>query len=542
MGLQRDVFRARATAPLLIRRSADGLARYAALVLVFAILAACAAPGATVAPSSSGAGTKTDLTVSTAFVPTTLDPMIDGVAATETKLLMDPLFTYGSDMRIEPGLATEWHLADDTTWELKLRQDVKFHNGDPFTAADVKFNFDRILDPATKSRQVPTWYPQVAEVQIVDDFTVRILTKVPWPAMPNLVAFMRVAPAKYFQEVGAEAFAQKPIGSGPYKFVEWVKDSHMTFEANESYWRGAPAIKNVTFRYVPDASTRAAQLLSGEVDLVQKLSPTDVAQVEASDELAVSSARAMNMMFVGMNSFLEPFDDIRVRRALNHAVNWDVIIKSVLGGFAYRNESAIGGLTLGHNPGLSPYSYDPDLAKQLLADAGYPNGFETTFNGPVGRYNQDKEVAEAIIADLARVGVRTTYIGEEFNAFFTKFLGDTALAMGAGERGRASEVKGLYLLGCNSPGDPDLCLTVHFDSKVRGIYYNSPEVDGLLATQRSNVDTASRLQQLQEISEVIQGEGPWIFAYDDATIYGHKSGLKFTPRPDEYVDVYGMGW
>ena len=509
--------------------------RIALVAVVLLLIGACAPAGPTTA-------TKTDLVVATAFIPTTLDPMIDGVAASETKLLMDGIFAQTADMKIVPGLATEWKLVNDTTWEFKLRSGVKFHNGDSFTAADVKFNFDRILDPKTQSRQVPTWYPQVASAQVVDDLTLRIVTKIPWPALPHLVQFMRVAPAKYFQAVGAEGFVQKPIGSGPYKFVEWVKDSHLTLEANDSYWAGAPKIKRVTFRYVPDANTRAAQLLSGEVDLVQKLSPTDAAQVKARSGLVVAGTRSMNQMFVGINSFVKPFNDVRVRQAMNYAVNWDEIIAKIMSGFAYRSPSSIGPLTLGFNPNLKPYAYDPARAKQLLAEAGYPNGFETTLDGPVGRYNQDKEVAQAVIADLAKVGIRATYTGAEFQAFFTKFLADAKLPMDKGERGRASALTGLFLLGCNGPADPDLCNSVHFDSKVRGIYYNSPKVDALLVQQRSNTDPQARLLQLQELSKLAQEEAPWIFAYEDASIYGHKAGLKITARPDEFVDVYALSW
>lgn len=513
-------------------RRSTGVAFLAVALLLFG---ACAPAGPT-------AATKTDLVIATAFIPTTLDPMIDGVAATETKLMMDGLFTQNVDMTIGPGLATEWKLINDTTWELKLRSGVKFQNGDPFTAADVKFNFDRILDPKTQSRQVPTWYPQVAEAQVVDDLTLRIVTKISWPALPQLVQFMRVAPAKYFQAVGAEGFAQKPVGTGPYKFVEWVKDDHLTLEANDSYWGGAPKIKRVTIRYVPDPTTRAAMLLSGEADLVQKLSPTDAAQVKAHTGLVVAGTRAMNQMFVGINTFVKPFNDIRVRQAMNYAVNWDQIIGTVLSGFAYRSASIPGSLTLGYNPNLKAFAYDPARAKQLLADAGYPNGFDTTFDGPVGRYNQDKEVAQAVVADLAKVGIRAAYTGVEYQTFFTKFLGDVKLPMATGDRGRASAIQGLYLLGCNGPADPDLCLSVHLDSKVRGIYYNSPSLDALMVQQRSNTNAPARLLQLQDISKAVQDAAPWIFAYEDASIYGYKAGLKITVRPDEYVNVYAMSW
>ncbi len=501
------------------------------------VFAACA-------PAAPAAVAKTDIIVTSPFIPTTLDPMIDSVPYSEIKLIMDPLFLLTADMKVQPGLATEWKALDATTWELKLRSGVKFHNGDPFTAMDVKFNFDRILDPATNSRQVPVYYTKVKSVQVVDDLTVRITTNGSWPALPQLLSFMRIAPAKYFQSVGAEAFAQKPVGTGPYKFVEWVKDAHVTLEANDAYWRGAPKIKRVTFSYVPDGATRVAQLLSGSVDLVQSIAPSDAARVKATSDLELASIRGMNGMFVGINTFVKPFNDVRVRQALNYAVNWDAIISTLLGGYAFRNASTIGALTNGYDPNLKPYAYDPAKAKQLLAEAGYPNGFATTLDGPIGRYNQDKEVAQAVVADLAKVGVQVQYVGAEFNAFFTKFLGDAKLPMNTGERGRASSIQGLYLLGCanTTGGDFDLCNQLYFNSKVRGIYYNSPDVDALLNQEGAEINPDARLGQARALEQVLQQNAPWIFGYDEAKLFGYKKGLTFDPRPDDFFDAYAATW
>ncbi len=513
--------------------------RLLALAVLGATLVAACAPAAHTAASQ-----RTDIVAASSFIPTTLDPTIDSTPYTEIKLMMDPLFALSPEMKIEPGLATAWKTIDNTTWELTLRPGVKFHNGDPFTAADVKFNFDRILDPATKSRQPSAYYALVKDTQVVDDLTLRILTKAPWPTLPESVSYMRVAPAKYFKEVGADAFAQKPVGTGPYKFVEWVKGSHVKLEANESYWGGAPKIKRATLLHVPEAVTRVSQLLSGEVDLVHKVPPADAARVRSRSELELTTARSMNAIIIGMNSFAKPFNDVRVRRALNYAVNWDEIISKVLSGFAYRNASSIGASTFGYDPSLKPYPYDPAKAKQLLAEAGYPNGFDTTFDGPVGWYNQDKEIAEAIAGDLAKVGVRARSVGTEFQAHVTKFLGDATLPMGDGQRARASALQGLYMFGCaNGVGGAfDFCNRLHLHSKVRGIYYNKPELDALLDKASETLDPASRLRQDQEILKYIQDEAPWIFAYDDAVLFGMKKGLKFTPRPDDFVDIARMSW
>nr|MBA2596583.1 hypothetical protein [Chloroflexia bacterium] len=412
-------------------------------------------------------------------------------------------------------------------------------------AQDVKFNVDRILDPETKSRQVPVFYAKLQAATVVDDHTIRLTTNGPWPALVESITWMRVAPAKYFQEVGAEAFTQKPIGTGPFKFVEWVKDDHVTLEANDEYWRGAPKIKRVVYRSVTDGPARLAQLLSGEVDLIDRVAPSDAAAVKGNANLELSAIRSMNQIIIGMNSFVKPLDDVRVRRALNHAVNWDEIIQRVLGGYAYRNASSVGALTVGHDANLKPYPYDPEKAKSLLAEAGYPNGFETELDGPIGRYNADKEIAETIAGQLARVGVKVVkYNGNEFNTFFTRYLSDAKLPMDTGERARASVVTGLYMFGCQNfvGGDFEFCNRLHFYSKQRGIYYNSPQLDQLLESISSELDRGTRLKLAADAQKLVQDEAPWIFAYDEAALFGAKKGLVWTPRPDDFIDAYTASW
>ncbi len=457
---------------------------------------------------------------------------------------MDPLIALSPTMEPQPALATQWSVINPTTWELKLRTGVKFQNGDPFTAKDVKFNFDRILDPKTQSRQLSVYYAKVAGVAIVDDFTVRITTNGPWPGILAAISFMRVAPADYFQKVGADAFAQHPIGTGPYEFVSWVKDGSVTLKANPDYWRGPAKIKNVTFKVVTDNSSRVAQLLAGDADLIDNVPPSLAAQIKGRSDLQLGTVRSMNTMFIGMNSFVKPFDDIRVRQALNYAINWQQIIDGLLNGSAVRNASSTGALTLGYDSTVAPYPYDPAKARQLLAEAGYPQGFSTTFAGPVGRYTADKLVGEAVAGQLQQVGIRTQYEGSDFNDFFTKFLSNAALSLSGGARGKASQIQGLYLLGCNNAvgGDFDFCNRLHLSSKTRGIYFNTPELDAKLDAVSAETNATARLGLAKDAYRFIHDQAPWVFAYDDILNYGAKAGLTWTPRPDAFIDVYGASW
>lgn len=497
--------------------------------------AAATAPAATTAPAASAAGGpvkgKDTLVMAVGRAAATLDPTIDSVNYNETMQIFDRLIELSADMKPEAGLATDWRQVDPVTWEFNLRKGVKFSNGDDFTCNDAKFTLDRILDPATKSRQVPVYFSEVNTSKCVDDFTFQITTKNPYPAFIERISFFRIVPAKAFQEMGADKFAANPIGSGPYKFVSWTQGSQMVLTANETHWRGAPPIKNLEIRNVIESSTRLAMLKSGEVDFIDNVPPCDAASLAADPNLAVEDTRSLNAIFIGMSDLKPPFDNIKLRQALNYAVDWDEIIKTVLCGYGYRNASSIGALTFGYDPDLKPYPYDPQKAKDLLTAAGFPNGLEAQFDGPNGRYARDKEVSEAVAGYLSNIGVKTKMNLQEFNTFFSRFL--------------AKELTGFYLLGCDNTvgGDFDLCNRLHFHSKVRGIYYNTPKVDALLDEEASIVDRAEREKKLKALLAVIQEEAPWIFAFDNAKLDAHRKSLKMVMRPElgiERVDL--MSW
>src|SRR5437867_9925366 len=240
----------------------------------------------------------------------------------------------------KPMLATEWKIVNDTTWEFKLRRGVKFHNGEPFTAQSVKATLDYALDPASKSHYATAsyWGP-LKEVQVVDDSTVRFLTKQPWPNLIDHASLtnLLIMPAKALKDLGPQKMAEKPIGTGPFKFVEWRRDERLVLERNPDYWGGPGDASRVTFRLISAFSARMAALLSGEIDIMKDVPPHAVEAVERSGRAKVRSTVSSRINYLALvNVKPGPMQDVRVRRAMNHAVDVDELIRAVLKGRATR--------------------------------------------------------------------------------------------------------------------------------------------------------------------------------------------------------------
>src|SRR5262245_60955156 len=236
----------------------------------------------------------------------------------------------------KPMLAESWKIVNDTTWEFKLRKGVKFHNGEPFTAASVKATIDYALDPANKTHYTASAYwGLVKEVQVVDDYTVRFVTKQPWPNLVDSAASngALMMPPKALKELGPAKFAERPIGTGPFKFVEWKRDERLVLERNPDYWQGPADVSRVTFRFIPEFSARMAALLSGEIDIMKDVPPHAVEAVERSGRAKLRATVSSRINYLALvNLKPGPMQDVRVRRAMNHALDVDELIAQVLKG------------------------------------------------------------------------------------------------------------------------------------------------------------------------------------------------------------------
>ncbi|HEX7101897.1 MAG TPA: ABC transporter substrate-binding protein, partial [Nitrolancea sp.] len=468
----------------------------------------------------------TKVTIAQGVDVRTFDPNEDTRSFEVFRNVFDNLLARDQDLKLVPGLAESWSNIDPTTWEFKIRQGVKFHDGTPLTAKDVEFTWSHVLDPNVKSR-IYSFISTVDHVQAVDDFTVRLVTKTAFPALPTIVDYVFIVPAETYKAMGPEKFAVAPVGTGAYKFVEWIKDEHFSFERNDDYWRGKASITNAEFRPISEDATRVAALQAGEVDISTLIPITNVPTIRADSKLDIRSVRSLFTIFVGMNTFKAPFTDVRVRQALNYAVDVDSLVKNLLDGHAYPLGQICAPAVFGYNPDVKPYPYDPEKAKSLLAEAGFPDGFSTTLDTPSGQYLQDVEMSQAIAGQLAKVGVKVEVKAAEFNEYFDRWL--------------AKKIDGLYFLGNTATTmDVDGVLGSHFDSKRRGLYYNSPESDDLIHQGQMEFDVAKRQQIYAQEQVYLHDQAPWIFLYNQENIFGVAKSLEWKPNADDRIWVYEM--
>ncbi|MHA7965652.1 ABC transporter substrate-binding protein [Paenibacillus sp. CAU 1782] len=503
------------------------------ILILLAIIAVIAAGCSTTSkPNDNGSGSnagsdkKLEITIARAFDVNGLDPGFLTENAQVVDNIFDTLVKRDASEKLIPGLATSWSPIDDTTWEFKLREDVSFTNGEKFNADAVKFSLDRVLNPDNNA-PTASYVSTIKEVKAVDEYTVHVITNKPDPLIPT--RFNRypteIVPPKYVEEVGQEGFAQKPIGTGPYKFVSWEKGSNLVLEANADYWNGEPDVKKVTFRSIPEASTRVSALLNGEVDIVTAVSPEDRDKISSSSAARLSTVeRAGNTVYVGFKTDVKPFDDPKVRQALNYAIDVKSIVEKVLQGAAVQTNSLIGPKDFGYAGEFDGYDYDPEKAKALLAEAGYPDGFTATLD-TVSWYIKNTDVAQVIAEQLKAVGVTIKVNNVESSVYRTLV-----------PSGKQSD---MYVLGWSSTNtlDADAAIYAILRSGESYSTYANADVDAKLDEARSITDEARRKQLYEEIQAEVLKDAPRIFLYQENQYYGVSNSLDWNGRVDGSIPV-----
>ena len=427
-----------------------------------------------------------------------------------------------------PMLATGWKVVNDTTWEFALRQGVKFHNGEPFNAASVKATMDYIKDPANKTHYLPRW-AQVKDVQIVNDYTVRFITEKPWPGLIDRMAstdFLPMPP-KMLKEQGVQALVTKPTGTGPFKFVQWVRDERLILERNPDYWKGPADVSKVTFRYIPEFSARLAALLAGEIDIMKDVPPHAVEMVDRSGKAKVRTTVSSRINYLALvNLKPGPMQDIRVRKAVNYAVNVDELIQQVLKGRATKMCGSLSPLNVDYTPGIECFKYDPARAQALFKEAGVdPTKLQLTLDTPSGRYPLDKDVSLAIAAQLQRVGIKVNVVVNEWGTHLDKIKNRTTGDM--------------FFLGWGPALDAQGTIEQLFQaSPTYSSFGNNATIDGKIATAVTIVDPKKRLEAWAELQRLVHDEAPWVFLWQQHDLYGVAGWIEWTPRADEKVWMY----
>jgi peptide/nickel transport system substrate-binding protein len=429
----------------------------------------------------------------------------------------DALVLMGPDGKLEPMLAESWTMLDDVTWQFKLRRGVKFHNGETFNAEAVRFTLERLL--AEQRNPFLNTIQQVDRVEIVDEYTVNILTKKPYPLLPHRLAMAAVIqPPKYTAEKDDAFLATNPVGTGPYKFVEWKRGDRLTIEANPDYWRGAPTVKTIVFKPIPEESTRVAALKTGESTLIVNVAPDKAKELsESQDTKVLEIAVGPHLLFIFRTDLAGPISDPKVRQAINYAVDKESIIKNLLLGYGEVLQGQPSSASIfGFSPDVKAFPYDPDKAKKLLAEAGYPDGLEITFDTPQGRYTKDREVAEAVIGQLAKVGIRGKLDTIEWAVWM--------------ERNSKKTFNEIFLVGWTFQVlDMDDSFMTQWPT-----YWANPEASRRMEEARFNVRPEERTRLYREIASSMVEDPPALFLYLQKTLYAHRSNVKFEPW-DEFV-------
>jgi peptide/nickel transport system substrate-binding protein len=469
--------------------------------------------------------------------PTSMDPgqLNDINSMRVLSSVYDTLVRFKEEsFTLEPGLATAWTISPDgLTYTFTLRRGVKFHDGTPFDAEAVKYTYDRLLDPNHPDADTGPfpfatfYYGPIKQVTVIDPNTVRFLLKEPFsPLLNNLTLNTGriVSPAavrKWKKE-----FASHPSGTGPFKFVSWQKNVRIELGQNPGYWGGAPKLERLVFRPLIEEQTRVTELLSGGVDFIVDVPPDNVDQLKKDARFTYYGQPGPHIWWVTFNTQKKPFSDVRVRRALNHAVNREALARDILKGTA---TPAVGpippAIPWAYSDQVTKYPYDPERAKKLLAEAGFPNGFPAVFWIPESGSGMQspKTMAQAIQADLAAVGVTASIQTFEWGAYLSKY------GKGFGQEADMGAMS--FML---DPGDPAPMLSLVIDGQggFRGGYYQNAEVDKLLADANRTVDLKKRGELYRQVQKLVVDDAPWIFvdnAIQTAASVKAVSGFKLHP-------------
>ena len=489
--------------------------------------------------TSAPVAAQATLTISQPSDATTLDPGRSTQVLTVNYFanLYDTLTRWDAALKLQPGLATAWKNVDETTWEFTLRPGVKFHDGSPLTVADVKATLDRNLAPG--KTVVTAGFATIESVQAVNATTIRIVTKKPDPLLLVRMAQMgaQIYPARLATDDGAKELARKPIGSGPYRFVEWVKDDRLVMEANRDWWGWGgkpPRIDRVIWKPIPDDFARLSALEKGEVDVVTNLLPDQIASLKQGRATQVLSVPATRTAMFTMNSTQPPLSDKRVRQALHYAMDIQSIVKNLYAGYGKPLSGGLADTEFGYNPALKPYPYDLARAKKLLADAGFSGGIDVTLYSGSGTMVNDKQLLEAIADMWSKAGIRARVDVMEM-AQRQKMVNERTLPANA-----------LLLINPQSTlldADGSLWRLLH-PSGFNGKYWIGSQpgqrFHDLMEQARTTLDQKKRKQLYTEATQIIHEEKPWLELFQEVILYGASKRVSFTPRPDYRLIVSDM--
>jgi peptide/nickel transport system substrate-binding protein len=483
--------------------------------------------GLSLAPAAAQAP-KDALTVDQSGDAATLDPHLqwDGDSYSIYRNIFDNLVTRDSTGTIVPQVATAWRNLDDTTIEFDIHEGISFQDGTKLTPEDVVFSIRRIISPGLMSPQL-SQFDQIASAEVVGPNKVVVKTKTPYPVLLAQLVKLSVVPKAYVEKVGDQRFNLEPMGSGPYRLKSWQKGVQTVLEANENYWRGKPPFSTVVFRVVPDVSTRLADLQTSKADIVRTLSPDEALTVKKDPKLQVFAGPTERIGYLFVNAQSGPTTDIRVRRAIAHAIDRSVLIEALLQGFGNPVDVVLTPANFGFTPDVKGYEYDPVKAKALLKEARAEGAVLSFLLSP----SYDRRIAEAIQQMLGEVGLKVEISMLDHPTFLRR------------RQGRPDEAGSLSLgrwsCACQ---DADGVIFPLFRSGTVWAKYANEAFDREVDAARRVLDEGQRLKHYKAAFEILREDLPSIGLYQDFAIYGARKELKWTPTANEAFFIMDMKW
>jgi len=519
-----------------------GMTRAAGLAVAFAMAVAADPAAAQNAPA-----TAPNLTMAVAAPVTSIDPHYHQLSPNNAvaDMIFDRLVGQDAQSRPIPGLATEWRAVEPNVWEFKLRQGVRFHNGSPFTAEDVAFTIERVPTVPNSPTSFAIFTRPIRAVEIVDPHTIRFRTEGPYPLMPLDMQGIRILDKETHAGAATEDFnsGKVAVGTGPYRMLSHRNGDRIEFERNDAYWGDKPAYARVTYRMITNDAARTAALLAGDVDFIDQVATSDVAKLRNEQRLALSEVTGLRIIYLALDHQRteatpfaadndgkpiprNPLKDARVRRALSMAIDRPAIVERVMEGAATPAGQFFPPGVFSYVPELTPPRPDPDGARRLLAEAGFPQGFRLTLHGPNDRYINDSRIIQAVGQMWTRAGVRTAIEAQPWTTFVAR-------------AGRQEFSAFLIGWGSNPEGSHPLRNLIATWDRERGWgasnrgRYSNPEVDRLIEQAMGELDDAKRERILQDAQRKTFEDVAIIPLHIQTNIWAMRRGIQHSARVDE---------
>jgi peptide/nickel transport system substrate-binding protein len=448
-----------------------------------------------------------------------LDP--NSVTATDWIGLLlnmyDTLVVRDAQGNVAPSLATAWRQIDPLTWEFTTRENVSFQGGQPFGPEDVAFTYSRVMDKTANLPQ-SSYLSSVDSVTVTGPNTLQIHLKFADPVFLQYLLLVPIVDRKATRS----SLARQTNGTGPYTLEKWTPGDQLSVRVNPKYWGKPPAVKRVVFRSLPEANSLVAALQSGEIDIAVGLQPDVAATLNGAAGFDVKNIDTDRNVFIILDNTVKPLDDHRVRHALNISIDREALVRDILLGNGVPTASQLGPMYLGSNTSVKPV-FDPEGAKRILAEAGYPDGIDFTFNSTSGRYMKDRELSEALVGQWARVGIRAKLVLMEFGTLMTGF--------------RTHKLSPAYLIGVSVPilDAGRVGLQSYFTPAYPQAYFRDPKIESDINAAVKMTDEKDRRAAVENINAELYNEDAFVYLYQQKAIFGIAKRLTWTPRSDEKV-------